>query len=145
MILTRNCEAVFNRRDGNKLPYYVFTVYYKKKTQKTTLSYLKKLPSPIHKQKTNQSSPVLWEKHRHGNPVCHCVCVCILTELPGCAALRCGPDARCFEDTTFGKLVCKCQPGYFGDGVQCTCKYSCDGSARSCSLPPKRATKKIAL
>ncbi|XP_053506197.1 stabilin-2 [Ictalurus furcatus] len=46
-------------------------------------------------------------------------------ELPGCADLRCGPDARCFEDTTFGKLVCKCQPGYFGDGVQCTSINPC--------------------
>ncbi|KAI5617948.1 stabilin-2 isoform X2, partial [Silurus asotus] len=46
-------------------------------------------------------------------------------ELPGCAALSCGPDARCFEDTISGKLVCKCKPGYFGDGVQCTVINPC--------------------
>lgn len=62
-----------------------------------------------------------------------CVSGCVLTELPDCAALHCGSDARCFEDTTFGKLVCKCLPGYFGDGVQCSCKYSCGGSAKNIS------------
>ncbi|TSK13306.1 Stabilin-2 [Bagarius yarrelli] len=46
-------------------------------------------------------------------------------ELPGCAVLHCGPDARCFEDMNAGKLVCKCQPGYFGDGVQCTSINPC--------------------
>ncbi|XP_017567677.1 stabilin-2 isoform X2 [Pygocentrus nattereri] len=46
-------------------------------------------------------------------------------ELPGCAALRCGPDALCFEDVSSGKLACKCKSGYAGDGVQCTSINPC--------------------
>jgi len=43
--------------------------------------------------------------------------------LPACAALQCGPDSRCVEDMSTGQLMCRCKPGYQGDGVQCTCKY----------------------
>ncbi|KAK1789977.1 hypothetical protein P4O66_002297 [Electrophorus voltai] len=41
-------------------------------------------------------------------------------ELPNCAVLRCEQNALCFEDISSGKLVCKCKPGFFGNGVQCT-------------------------
>ncbi|XP_051974737.1 stabilin-2 [Xyrauchen texanus] len=46
-------------------------------------------------------------------------------ELPACASLQCGPDARCIEEISTGKLVCKCKPGYQGDGVQCTSINPC--------------------
>ncbi|XP_077090778.1 stabilin-2 isoform X1 [Siphateles boraxobius] len=46
-------------------------------------------------------------------------------ELPACAALRCGPDSRCVEDMGTGQLMCRCKPGYQGDGVQCTSINPC--------------------
>ncbi|XP_056311873.1 stabilin-2-like [Danio aesculapii] len=46
-------------------------------------------------------------------------------ELPACAALRCGPDSRCIEEMSTGQLVCKCKPGYQGDGVRCTSINPC--------------------
>ncbi|XP_030633246.1 stabilin-2 [Chanos chanos] len=46
-------------------------------------------------------------------------------ELPGCAALGCGPNARCIEEFPSGQLVCKCKSGYQGDGVQCTSINPC--------------------
>uniref|UniRef100_A0AAY5EJ47 Stabilin 2 n=1 Tax=Electrophorus electricus TaxID=8005 RepID=A0AAY5EJ47_ELEEL len=46
-------------------------------------------------------------------------------ELPNCAVLRCEQNALCFEDISSGKLVCKCKPGFFGNGVQCTSINPC--------------------
>ncbi|XP_076861229.1 stabilin-2-like isoform X2 [Brachyhypopomus gauderio] len=46
-------------------------------------------------------------------------------ELPDCAVLHCGPNALCFEDVSSRKLVCKCKPGFFGNGVQCTSINPC--------------------
>ncbi len=45
-------------------------------------------------------------------------------ELQACAALRCGPNSRCIEDMSTGQLLCRCKPGYQGDGTQCTCEYT---------------------
>uniref|UniRef100_A0A8C2PQW4 Stabilin 2 n=1 Tax=Cyprinus carpio TaxID=7962 RepID=A0A8C2PQW4_CYPCA len=71
------------------------------------------------------------------NGICHsgvkgtgqCTCLSGYTgidcdrELPACAALRCGPNSRCIEDMSTGQLLCRCKPGYQGDGTQCTCEY----------------------
>uniref|UniRef100_A0A8C2IG73 Stabilin 2 n=1 Tax=Cyprinus carpio TaxID=7962 RepID=A0A8C2IG73_CYPCA len=46
-------------------------------------------------------------------------------ELPACAALRCGPNSRCIEDMSTGQLLCRCKPGYQGDGTQCTSINPC--------------------
>ncbi|XP_065146012.1 stabilin-2 [Paramisgurnus dabryanus] len=46
-------------------------------------------------------------------------------ELPACASLRCGTNARCIEEISTGQLVCKCKPGYQGDGVSCTSINPC--------------------
>ncbi|XP_041935625.1 stabilin-2 [Alosa sapidissima] len=46
-------------------------------------------------------------------------------ELPECTALSCGPEARCVEQADTGKLVCRCKPGYLGNGVQCTSINPC--------------------
>ncbi|XP_056603572.1 stabilin-2 isoform X1 [Triplophysa dalaica] len=49
-------------------------------------------------------------------------------ELPACASLRCGPDARCIEEISKSQLACKCKPGYQGDGVRCTSINPCSRS-----------------
>uniref|UniRef100_A0A671QZY7 Stabilin-2-like n=1 Tax=Sinocyclocheilus anshuiensis TaxID=1608454 RepID=A0A671QZY7_9TELE len=46
-------------------------------------------------------------------------------ELPACAALRCGLNSRCIEDMSIGQLLCRCKPGYQGDGTQCTSINPC--------------------
>ncbi|XP_066523931.1 stabilin-2 [Hoplias malabaricus] len=59
----------------------------------------------------------------------HCTCFSGYTgpdcdqELPGCAALRCKPNALCFEDFASGTLRCKCKPGY--TGLECTSINPC--------------------
>uniref|UniRef100_A0A671QZM6 Stabilin-2-like n=1 Tax=Sinocyclocheilus anshuiensis TaxID=1608454 RepID=A0A671QZM6_9TELE len=50
-------------------------------------------------------------------------------ELPACAALRCGLNSRCIEDMSIGQLLCRCKPGYQGDGTQCTCEGVCHANA----------------
>uniref|UniRef100_A0A8C1TC09 Stabilin 2 n=1 Tax=Cyprinus carpio TaxID=7962 RepID=A0A8C1TC09_CYPCA len=73
------------------------------------------------------------------NGICHsgvkgtgqCTCLSGYTgidcdrELPACAALRCGPNSRCIEDMSTGQLLCRCKPGYQGDGTQCTSINPC--------------------